>query len=209
MLTFNTTARPLICWVYLLTLIASGACKSESKETGQVRIISISSMSQSVEILHGDPEKLGEPFVMRVRELPGNIVPPHSHPVDVHITVLQGTLYLGVGEKFDRAALAELQAGSYAFVPKGRTIFSHTPELAIVQFQGVGSFYTHYPVGIKLLSEPQDGGTFKFKLGEHVAAKRGRGQVRQGWAFGEIIEYKIEGNDGSFFMAQEDELQAS
>lgn len=192
--------------ICLLTLIAS-ACVKKSDETPKPRIIPLRSMSQSVEILSGDPYKGGEAFVIRVRELPGNIVPPHSHPGDVHITVLQGTVYLSVGEKFDRAALMELETGSYAFIPRGSTIFSYTPEQAIVQFHGVGPFDTHYPVVMKILSEPNDKAAFKFKMGEHVIAKRGRGRIRQGWAFGEIIGYKIEGDNGNLFMAQEEELQ--
>lgn len=195
--------------ISFLTLFASSACVNESKEIPQPRIIPLHSMSQSVEILNGDPRKVGEPFVMRVRELPGNIIPPHSHPVDVHLTVLQGTVYLSVGEKFDRAALKKLETGSYAFIPKGSKTFSYTPEQAIVQFHGVGRFETNYPVAMKILSEPKDETAFKFKMGEHVIAKRGRGQVREGWAIGEIVEYRIEGDDGSLFMAQEEELQRS
>ena len=76
------------------------------------RIIPIRAMSQDVEVLYGDPGEVGEPFVMRIRELPGSVIPPHKHPVDEHITVVQGTLYFGVGEKFDRAALKELKTGS-------------------------------------------------------------------------------------------------
>jgi hypothetical protein len=43
--------------------------------------------------------------------------------VDEHITVLLGTLYFAVGEKFDRAVMKELKAASYAFIPKGSTMF--------------------------------------------------------------------------------------
>jgi hypothetical protein len=196
----------LIC---LPTLITFGACVRESKESPQARIIPLRSMSQNVEILAGEPEKVGDPYVIRVRELPGNITPPHSHSVDVHLTVLQGTLYFSFGEKFDRAALTELGAGSYAFIPKGSSTFSYTPEQAIVQIHGVGQLDTHYPVVMKILSEPNDEAAFKFKMGDRVIAKRGRGQIRQGWAFGEIIEYKIEGDNGSLFMAQEEDLQRS
>ena len=84
---------------------------------------------------------------MRIRELPGGIIPPHKHPVDENITVLQGTLYFAVGEKFDRGAMKELKAGSYAFIPKGSTMFGWTPEAAIVQVHGVGPFHIHWRAG--------------------------------------------------------------
>jgi len=65
-------------------------------------------MSGDVELLYGDPEVAGEPFVMRIRELPGAIVPPHSHPVDEHITVVQGTWHFALGSEFKPEALQEL-----------------------------------------------------------------------------------------------------
>src|SRR5688500_18882349 len=77
----------------LMILIASVAGLRQSTETRQHCIIPIRPMSEDVEVLYGDPNGVGEPFVMRIREFPGGIIPPHRHPVDEHITVLQGTLY--------------------------------------------------------------------------------------------------------------------
>jgi Cupin domain len=179
------------------------------------RIIPIRPMSEDVEVLYGDPEKVGEPFVLRIRELPGGIIPPHKHPVDEHITVVQGTLYFGVGDKFDRAALKELKAGSYAFIPKGSTMFGYTPEAAIVQVHGVGPFHIHWRAGnqwrdrLKTLDDPDAASVFKFRKGDRVSAKRGRGRIRQGYDSGEIIGYEIDGEDGSLFMAEEGELTHS
>ena len=93
----------------------------------------IAPLSQDTEVLYGDPDAAGEPFVMRIRELPGTIIPPHKHPVDEHLTVVQGTLYFAVADQFDLAALKEIKAGGYAFIPKGRTMFGYIPDGAIVQ----------------------------------------------------------------------------
>ena len=197
----------------LVILIASVAGSAQSKETRHHRIIPIAPMSQDVEVLYGDPNAVGEPFVMRIRELPGGIIPPHKHPVDEHITVLQGTLYFGVGEKFDRAAMKELKAGGYAFIPKGSTMFGYTSEAAIVQVHGVGPFHIHWRAGntwrdsLKTLDDPDAGSVFKFKKGERVVAKRGKGRIRQGYDSGEFIGYEIERANGSLFMAEEGELQ--
>lgn len=105
---------------FALLLIAAAGAWGQAVGKPEPRIIPIHPMSEDVEVLYGDPEKPGEPFVMRIRELPGGIIPPHKHPVDEHITVLQGTLHFAVGEKFDRGAMKELKAGSYAFIPKGK-----------------------------------------------------------------------------------------
>jgi hypothetical protein len=196
----------------LLFTIGSGAW-GQSADQAEPRIMPIHPMSEDVEILYGDPEKPGEPFVMRIRELPGGIIPPHKHPVDENITVLQGTLYFAVGEKFDRAAMKELKAGSYVFIPRGRTMFGWTPDAAIVQVHGVGPFHIHWRAGdtwrdtLKTLDDPDAGSVFKFKKGQAIVSQRGRGRVRQGYDSGEMIGYEIDGDDGTLFAAEERDLQ--
>jgi quercetin dioxygenase-like cupin family protein len=68
---------------------ASGVTRAETGR--KPRIVPLHALSGDVEILSGDPEKAGEAFVMRIRELPGTRVPLHSHSVDENITVVQGT----------------------------------------------------------------------------------------------------------------------
>ena len=195
----------------LLMGVAAGA-SGQSVGESEPRIIPIHPMAEDVEILYGDPEKPGEPFVMRIRELPGGIIPPHKHPVDENITVLQGTLYFAVGDKFDRGTMKELKAGSYAFIPKGSTMFGWTPEAAIVQVHGIGPFHIHWRAGaawrdkLKTLDDPDAASFFKFKRGQSVVAKRGAGRIRQGYDSGEMIGYEIVGADGSLFAAEESEL---
>jgi quercetin dioxygenase-like cupin family protein len=193
-------------------ILAAGARGQSAAESGPW-MVPIHPMDQDVEILHGDPEKPGEPFVMRIRELPGGIIPPHRHPVDENITVLQGTLYFAVGEKFDRSAMQELKAGSYAFIPKGSTMFGWTPEAAIVQVHGVGPFHIHWRNGagwrdeLKTLDDSDAASVFKFKKGQRVVATRGSGRIRQGYDSGEMIGYEIEAEDGRLFAAEESELK--
>jgi quercetin dioxygenase-like cupin family protein len=198
--------------ILLLTLIASVSVSGQA-DAKKHRVIPIAPMSQDVEVLYGDPDAVGEPFVIRIRELPGGLIPPHRHPVDEHITVVQGTLYFGVGEKFDYAAMKELKAGSYAFIPKGSTMFGYTPEAAIVQVHGVGPFHIHWRAGhhwrdrLKTLNDPDAASVFKFKKGQRVISKRGGGRIRQGYDSGEMIGYEIEGDEGILFMALEEEIQ--
>jgi hypothetical protein len=141
------------------------------------------------------------------------MIPPHKHPVDEHITVVQGTLYFAVGEKFDRSAMKELKTGSYAFIPKGSTMFGYTPEAAIVQVNRVGPFHIHCRAGtgwrdrLKTLDDPDAASVFKFKRGDRVVARRGRGRIRQGYDSGEMIGYEIDGDDGTLFAAEEKDLR--
>jgi len=162
-------------------------------------------MTGDVEILSGDPEKVGQPFVMRILELPGTRIPVHSHPVDENITILQGTWYFAVGSRWNQAALQPLRPGDYAFAPKGSTMFAYCPDGAVVQVHGVGPFLIHWRHGLKTLDEAGAGATFTFRKGEKVNTSRGQGTIRQGYASGDIIQYEIEGVKGRF-MADQQEL---
>jgi len=160
-----------------------------------------------VEILYGDPDARGQPFVMRIRELPGTVVPPHSHPVDEHITVLQGTWYFGFGETYDSTKLHALPAGSYAFAPAGTTMFGYAPDSAIVQVHGIGPFHILWRHAASSLRDVPPSHAFQFRLGARVRAPRGLGVIREGYASGSIVQYEIERADGSRFLAHERELQ--
>ncbi len=198
---------------FALLLVSAAGARGQPEGKAEPRIIPIHPMVEDVEILYGDPEKPGEPFVMRIRELPGGIIPPHKHPVDENITVLQGTLYFAVGDKFDRGVMKELKAGSYAFIPKGSTMFGWTPEAAIVQVHGIGPFHIHWRDGaawrdkLKTLDDSDAASIFKFTKGQRVVATRGTGRIRQGYDSGEMIGYEIEAEDGRLFAAEESELK--
>jgi quercetin dioxygenase-like cupin family protein len=180
---------------------ATGVARADSGRAP--RMIPLGPLSGDVQILYGDPDAEGQPFVMRIRELPGTIVPPHSHPVDEHITVVQGTWYFGFGERFDSTALRELKTGSYAFAPSGTTMFARSPEPAIVQVHGIGPFKIHWHHGMTSFDDPAAATTFRFKRGDDVVTARGRGIIRHGYASGTLIQYEIESADGGRFMAEE------
>jgi quercetin dioxygenase-like cupin family protein len=187
---------------------ASGVARADGgKGLREARIIPLRSMAGDVEILYGDPEIAGEPFVMRIRELPGAIVPPHSHPVDENITVVEGTWYFGFGEEYKAETLQERKAGSYAFAPKGSTMFGYSATGAIVQVHGIGPFRIHWHGGLHTLDDPDAKSVFRFARGARVMFKSQVGRVDQGYASGKIVQYEIEASDGRRFMASEHELQ--
>jgi hypothetical protein len=125
---------------------------------------------------------------------------------------VQGTLYFAVGDTFDLAATKEMKAGSYAFIPKGSTMFGYTPDAAIVQVHGVGPFHIYWRAGrewrdtLRTLDDPDAASHFKFKKGDAVATKTRRGRIRQGYDSGELVGYEIDGEDGTLFMALEHEI---
>jgi quercetin dioxygenase-like cupin family protein len=94
--------------------------------------------------LLGDSEKGGN-WIDRVRIPGGSQVLPHRHPDDEVVTVLEGSWYLGMGEKFDQAKLRAYPAGSFIHIPAGVPHFLATPDgPVIVQASGHGIFRTNY-----------------------------------------------------------------
>jgi hypothetical protein len=97
-----------------------------------------------IAILSGDPAKEGVPFVYRLKLRDGLRVAPHWHPVDEHLTVMTGTLHMGMGEKFDTAGATALPAGSYSLMPKEMRHFVWAEGETILQLHGVGPFKTFW-----------------------------------------------------------------
>ena len=134
----------------------AGSVTRASADPGTAHMHPIHVMTEDVEVLSGDPEAPGKPFVIRIRELPGSIVPPHRHPVDENITVVQGTWYFGTGSELDKSTLTALPAGSYAFAPAGTTMFGYAPHGAIVQVHGVGLFHIFWKHGSHQLGDADE-----------------------------------------------------
>lgn len=94
-------------------------------------------------ILEGDPSKDG-PFVIRVKLPDGFRVMPHTHPKDERVTVLRGTLYLGMGATFDAKAAKAMPAGSYARTGAGMKHFAWVQGETILQIHGTGPWAIDY-----------------------------------------------------------------
>ncbi|MGH9324237.1 MAG: cupin domain-containing protein [Vicinamibacteria bacterium] len=94
--------------------------------------------------LVGDPSKHGEPYVFRAKLPDGYSVPPHWHPMDENVTVIQGVLRLGFGERIDRAAMRELPPGSYTMLPKEMPHYNEMKGETILQFHGIGPYDIAY-----------------------------------------------------------------
>ncbi|MGE0127784.1 MAG: cupin domain-containing protein [Blastocatellales bacterium] len=95
-------------------------------------------------ILAGDPSKAGRLFTLRLKMPDGYKIPPHWHPTDENVTVLEGTFVMGVGEKLDQAAAREMPVGSFARMPKGLRHYAWAKGETVVQVHGVGPFEITY-----------------------------------------------------------------
>jgi quercetin dioxygenase-like cupin family protein len=96
-----------------------------------------------IAVLEGDPKKEGL-FTIRLQMPAGFKIPAHTHPTAEHVTVISGTLNLGMGPKFDDATAKAMIAGAYAVMPAGMQHFAGSKEGCIVQVHAMGPFEVKY-----------------------------------------------------------------
>jgi quercetin dioxygenase-like cupin family protein len=94
-------------------------------------------------VLEGDPAQPG-PFTMRLSMPAGYRIPPHFHPVTEHVTVIDGTFYVGMGETFDASKASALPTGTFAALEPGVRHFALTKSVTTIQLHGVGPWALVY-----------------------------------------------------------------
>jgi hypothetical protein len=100
-------------------------------------------------LIEGDWTKEG-PFTARLK-LPADFkISPHWHPAIEHVTVIEGSFYMGTGRKFNRDNAKKLTIGGFAAMPIEFVHYAFTTEETIVQLHGIG------PWGINYVNEDDD-----------------------------------------------------
>src|SRR5687768_10071701 len=94
-------------------------------------------------ILYGDMKK-AEPIGFRIKIPAGGIMAPHTHPVIERVTVISGAFAMGHGEKFDKALLKDLPAGSISIFPTGCPMFGFAKEETVIQVNAEGPWGINY-----------------------------------------------------------------
>lgn len=90
-----------------------------------------------VAILEGDPMTPGKSFTARISCTAGSKVAPHTHPTTENVTIVKGTFRMGMGAKWDDAALKTLPTGAFFSMPSGMTHFALCQGDTVVQIHGI------------------------------------------------------------------------
>jgi hypothetical protein len=201
----------LVVAIALSCLAAAGA----AQEPRHPSIIPLKPFATNhwMEVVSGNPDSAGVPFVARIRNDDGMIVPVHWHPGDEHVVVLKGVWYLGAGDKFDRTALREMHVGDYGFVPKEMLHFAWSRGETVIQVHGIGPFKILPPAGDNWISLSDSGAAsvFKYKQSDRVRAANGEGVILDGFSArkGGLIQYRIQRGDGTIFWAEQTGVHAA
>jgi quercetin dioxygenase-like cupin family protein len=96
-----------------------------------------------IAVLAGNPGSEGL-YVMRLKLPAGYKVPPHTHPNDENVTIISGTMRLGMGTTVDAQSADALKPGAFAKVTKGMVHYAVFAEDTIIQVHGMGPQAINY-----------------------------------------------------------------
>lgn len=94
-------------------------------------------------VLQGDPSQAGV-YTVRLEMPPGYTIRPHTHPTDEHVTVVSGSLMLGMGDSVSVASATTLTAGGFITAGAGMHHWARARGRTVVQVHGQGPFAIDY-----------------------------------------------------------------
>jgi len=144
-------ALMILCWLALSTTVPAQSQQSAPANRGIFTPAAIQwkdgpaalPYGAKSAVLEGDPAKEG-PITMRLSFPAGFKIPPHWHPNIEHVTVISGTINLGMGDKFDKTKGNKLSAGSFSFMPPKTNHFAWTEEGCVIQVHAIGPWGVVY-----------------------------------------------------------------
>jgi hypothetical protein len=96
-----------------------------------------------VAVLQGSPSS-NAPFTIRLRVPDGYKVPPHVVTTDEHMTVVRGTLLVGLGSTFEPESMLVLPAGGFITAPANHPRYVQTRGRTVVQVHATGPLALTY-----------------------------------------------------------------
>jgi hypothetical protein len=97
-----------------------------------------------IAVLQGDPMTAGRSYTLRLSCTDGTKIAPHWHPATENVTVIKGTFLLGMGAKWDDAAMKEIPVGGFASAPPEMRHYAQCKGDAVVQVNGIGPFVVNF-----------------------------------------------------------------
>ena len=88
-------------------------------------------------VLHGQPYTGG--FSVRMKRPAGHVEKPHRHESDEHVSILSGTLHIGVGDELNKARARTFREGGYVMIPSGTLHHSWTEGELLTEIHWAGA----------------------------------------------------------------------
>ena len=95
-------------------------------------------------VLEGNPMGDSGDFTIRLKMPDGYKVAPHTHPNRENVTVLSGTLKVGMGDQFDAGKMMSFGAGSFAYLDPSMHHYAAASGETVIQIHGASPVKFNY-----------------------------------------------------------------
>jgi mannose-6-phosphate isomerase-like protein (cupin superfamily) len=95
-------------------------------------------------VLEGDPTAATGDFTVRLKMPDGYKFPPHTHPKRENVTVLSGTLKVGMGNQYDDSKMMSFGTGSFIFVDPTMHHYAGASGETVIQIHGMSPLAINY-----------------------------------------------------------------
>jgi len=97
-----------------------------------------------IAVIEGDL-KAAEPFTLRLKLPPNTKIAVHTHPVTERVTVISGTFYFAIGDKYDPNQAKAYQPGDTLIIPTGISMYAASRDQeTVLQLHGTGPWGISY-----------------------------------------------------------------
>jgi hypothetical protein len=95
-------------------------------------------------VLEGNPMGTTGDYTIRLKMPDGYRVAPHWHPLRENVSVISGTLKVGMGDSFDKDKMAAFPAGSFAYLDPDMHHYVMASGEVVVQVHGQSPLQFNY-----------------------------------------------------------------
>jgi len=95
-------------------------------------------------VIQGDPTKAGRTYTLRLSCTDGLKIAPHWHPTTENVTVVKGAAAVGMGSKWDDAALKDVPLGGFFSAAPQMRHFAQCKGDTILQVHGIAPFVVNF-----------------------------------------------------------------
>jgi len=95
-------------------------------------------------VLEGNPMGSSGDFTIRLKMPDGYKVAPHTHPNRENVTVVSGTLKVGMGDQFDATKMLSFGTGSFAYLDPSMHHYAMASGDTVIQIHGMAPVKFNY-----------------------------------------------------------------
>lgn len=146
---FGFVLAGLLCWSGRLLTIAAHAGAAEKNAFTPDAIPygpapAFVPTGAQLAVLEGDPSAATGDYTVRLKMPDGYRIAPHWHPHRENVTIISGTLKVGMGDSFDATKMAAFPAGSFAYLDPEMHHYVMAGGEVVVQIHGVSPVQFNY-----------------------------------------------------------------